>query len=195
MEVKAKAKYIHMAPRKVRLVVNLVRGLDTEKAYEQLQHINKAATRPVKKLLDSAVANAKHNFEIEKDNLYIKEMRVDEGPTLKRWKPRAFGRATPIHKRTSHIMLILEEKVPTAKKPTKKKKEEKLTKATKDQIKGDIGAKPVKQDVKEATESTEAKEIFDAKRKGKHRDTQHFDKKDMKQKGFLKKIFKRKSST
>lgn len=194
MEVKAKAKYIHMAPRKVRFVVNLIRGLDTEKAYEQLQYINKAACRPVRKLIDSAVANAKHNFEIEQDNLFIKEIRVDEGPTLQRWQPRAFGRAAPIRKRTSHISLILEEKVPSAKKPSKKKKkEEKLSEAT--EVKKDIPAKEVKQEVKEPVSSTEPKEIFDARRKGRHRDTQHFDKKDMKQKGFLKKIFKRKSST
>jgi len=196
MEVKAKARYIRIAPRKVRLVVDLIRGLDIEKAYAQLQFINKAATRPVRKLLDSAVANAHHNFEIEKDNLYIKEIRVDEGPTLYRWKARAFGRVAPIRKRTSHISVMLEEKAPTKKKAAPKKKEEKeLSKVSPEQVKGDRPAEQAEQKVKRPVESTEPQEIIDVRRKGKHRDAQHFDKKQMKDKGFLKKIFKRKSST
>jgi len=206
MKVKAKAKYIRMSPRKVRLVVDLIRGLDVEKADNQLQFIDKAATRPVKKLLDSAVANAHHNFEIEKDNLYIKEIRVDEGPTLNRWKSRAFGRATPIRKRSSHISLILEEKVPTKKvekkqkesafaKASADKKKEEISKVSPEQLKKDVSKKPVSQKVKEPVESEEAREPFDTRMKGKHRDRQHLDKKTMKNKGFLKKIFKRKSST
>ncbi len=206
MEVKAKAKYIRMSPRKVRLVVDLIRGLDVVKADNQLLFIKKVAARPVKKLLDSAVANAHHNFEIEKDNLYIKEIKVDEGPTLNRWKPRAFGRATPIRKRSSHISLILEEKVPTKKEEKKKdessfvkatddKKKGKLSRVSADQVKKDVSKKPVSQEVKKPVESEEAREPFDERMKGKHRDQQHFDKKTLKNKGFLKKIFKRKSST
>jgi len=109
METNAKAKFIRISPRKVRLVVDTVRGLKIEEALDKLKLINKAATKPVSKLINSAAANAEHNFELEKDNLYIKEIRVDEGPTLKRWMPRAHGRATPIRKRSSHINLILAE--------------------------------------------------------------------------------------
>lgn len=195
MDVKAKAKYIRMSPRKVRLVVDLIRGLDMERAYQQLMLVNKAAVKPVKKLLDSAVANAHHNFEIEKENLFIKEIRVDEGPTLQRWMPRAYGRATPILKRSSHISVILGEKVPSKAKPKKKPTARESSKVDAKTVKGDIVPKTVSQEAKQPKESEEIKEPFDARRKGKHRDQQHFDKKDMKKKGFLKKIFKRKSST
>jgi len=109
MEVKAKTKFIRMSSTKIRLVANLIKKLPVDKALEQLQFINKLAARPVAKLVNSAIANAEHNFEIAKDNLFIKEITVGEGPTLKRWLPRAHGRATPIRKRTSHLNLVLGE--------------------------------------------------------------------------------------
>jgi len=188
MRVKAKAKYIRMSPRKVRLVVDLIRGLDVEKAYTQLEFINKLAAQPVKKLIDSAVANAYHNFEIEKDNLFIKEIRVDEGPTLYRWTPKAYGRATPIRKRSSHIWLILDEKVPGKSKVKSKKKDEK---------KQDLSKKPEKTDskIKEKEQEKESvKEIFEEGRKAKTDDKKNLEKAG-KQKGFMKKVFKRKSNT
>lgn len=183
MEVKAKAKYIRMSPRKVRLVVDLIRGLDLDKAYAQLSLINKAAARPVEKLLNSAEANAHHNFEIEKDNLYIKEIRVDEGPVLQRWKARAYGRATEILRRSSHVNVVLEEKVPSKAKAKKsrEKKEER--------------AKPDSVQKEELKEKKGPQGSFDAKRKVKHRDKQHSDKKAEKEKGLFKKVFKRKSGT
>ncbi|MCD4705591.1 50S ribosomal protein L22, partial [bacterium] len=107
MEMKAKAKYIKMSPKKVRLVVDVIRKMDVDNALAQLKFINKLAAKPVEKLINSAIANAKHNFGLEKDNLYIKEIKVDEGAILKRWRPRAFGRAGAIRKRSSHISLIL----------------------------------------------------------------------------------------
>lgn len=109
MEVKAKAKYIRMSPRKVRLVADVVRGLRIDRALNQLYFLHKRATVPVKKVVESAVANAEHNYELDKNNLYIKEIRVDEGRTLHRFMPRAYGRATPIRKRTSHINVTLGE--------------------------------------------------------------------------------------
>lgn len=109
METKASAKFIRMSPKKVRLVVDTVRDMKITEALDRLRLTNKAATRPIVKLINSAVADAEHNFELEKNNLFIKEIRVDEGPTLKRWKPRAHGRAAPIRKRTSHIQVILAE--------------------------------------------------------------------------------------
>lgn len=109
MEVKAKAKFIRMSPTKIRLVANLIQKMTVEKALDQLRFINKLASGPVTKLLKSAIANAEHNFELEKNNLFIKELTVGQGPTLKRSMPRAHGRATPIRRRTSHINLILGE--------------------------------------------------------------------------------------
>lgn len=122
MQVSAKARYIRMSPKKIRLVLDLIRGLDVEDALRQLQFTNKAAVGPITKLLNSAIANATNNFNLEKSNLFIKEIRADDGPTLKRWKPRAFGRATPIRKRMAHISIVLDEKV--ASKEIKKKKQE-----------------------------------------------------------------------
>lgn len=110
MEAKAQAKFIRMSPRKVRLVIDLIRGLDVEEAKNQLRFMTKAAVKPVLKFLNSAVANAENNLKLQKENLYIKTITVDTGPTLKRWKPRAFGRATPIRKRSCHIRIILAEK-------------------------------------------------------------------------------------
>lgn len=109
MEVKAKAKFIRMSSSKIRLVANLIKKLPVNKALDQLRFINKLAAKPVAKLINSALANAEHNFELAKDNLFIKEITVGQGPTLKRWLPRAHGRATPIRKRTSHLNLVLGE--------------------------------------------------------------------------------------
>lgn len=114
MEVKAKAKYIRRSPKKVRLVVDVIRGLDVSTAENQLKFMNKGVVAPILKLLNSAVANAEYNFELKKDNLYIKEVRVDQGPTLKRWMPRAMGRATTIRKKSSHISVVLGERVPSS---------------------------------------------------------------------------------
>jgi large subunit ribosomal protein L22 len=111
METKARAKHIRMSPKKVRLVVDVIRGMEVDKALAQLRFINKKAVQPVKKLVESAIANARHNYALDKSNLYIKEITVDEGKTLYRYTPRALGRATPIRKRTSHINVILGELV------------------------------------------------------------------------------------
>jgi len=106
-EVKAKANYIRVAPRKVRLVIDQLKGLEAEKALDYLKFVNKAATRPITKLLSSAVANAENNFKLDKKDLYIKKIIVNDGPVLKRFRPRAHGRSAAIRKRTSHIELIL----------------------------------------------------------------------------------------
>ncbi len=110
MEVRATLRFLRQSPKKVRLVVGLVRGMDVAEAEAQLRFAVKKAARPVLKLLRSAVANAENNFKLDPKTLYIKRIFVDEGPTLKRWRPRAFGRASMIRKRTSHITIILGEK-------------------------------------------------------------------------------------
>ena len=99
-----------MSPRKVRLVVGAIRGKSAEEADVILSNLPKRAANPVFKLLKSAVANAKHNFNISKENLEVKSVRVDKGPTLKRFMPRARGMASPIRKRSSHVTLILTNK-------------------------------------------------------------------------------------
>ncbi|UOE94256.1 MULTISPECIES: 50S ribosomal protein L22 [Bacillaceae] len=110
MQAKAVAKQVRIAPRKVRLVVDLIRGKQVGEAVAILRHTPKAASPVVEKLLNSAIANAEHNYEMEPNNLYISEVFVDEGVTLKRFRPRAMGRASRINKRTSHITLVVSEK-------------------------------------------------------------------------------------
>ena len=122
MEVKAKLKHLRMSPRKVRLVASLIRGLEIEKAIDQLKFANKKAAKPVEKLLNSCIANGVNNFGLEKENLLIKEIKVDDGATLKRWMPRAHGRATPIRKRCSHVSITLSEIKESGKKKGKKHK-------------------------------------------------------------------------
>ncbi len=119
MDVNAKLRFLRISPTKVRLVVNAVRGLDIEVAEQQLQFMNKRSAEPILKLLKSAIANAENNFKLKKDNLFIKKITVDDGPILKRWRPRAYGRAGEIRKRSSHIHLVLGEKVETPKTDSK----------------------------------------------------------------------------
>ncbi|MGX9136451.1 50S ribosomal protein L22 [Rummeliibacillus sp. JY-2-4R] len=109
-QAKAIARTVRIAPRKVRLVVDLIRGKQVGEAVAILRHTPKAASPVVEKVLKSAVANAEHNYDLDVNNLVISEVFVDEGPTLKRFRPRAQGRASAINKRTSHITLVVSEK-------------------------------------------------------------------------------------
>lgn len=119
MEIKAYARYIRIAPRKVRLVTNLVKGLPATVAIAELKFLPKGAALPVRKLIESAVANAVHNFKLNRDTLFIQKITADGGPTLKRWRARAFGKAAPILKRTTHISIVLTDE-PIVKKNKKK---------------------------------------------------------------------------
>jgi large subunit ribosomal protein L22 len=110
MQAKAVARHIRIAPRKVRLVVDLIRGKKVGDAFAILKFTPKAASPVVEKVLKSAIANAEHNFDMDPDSLYITEAYVDQGPTLKRFRPRSQGRAYSIMKRTSHITLVVGEK-------------------------------------------------------------------------------------
>jgi large subunit ribosomal protein L22 len=107
----AKVKYVRIAPRKVRLIIDMIRGKNVDEAETLLNFSIKRAVRPVQKLLNQLVANAKQNENVDIDNLYISKAIVDEGPTLRRYKPRAMGRATRINKRTSHIYLEAAERM------------------------------------------------------------------------------------
>jgi len=111
----AKLNHLRMSPRKVRLVVDLVRGMDVNEAEAQLAHMPKRATNPLRKLLRSAIANAEHNFQKERSALFIQTFTVDGATPLKRFRPRAFGRAADIRKRVSHVTLVLGERTQTKK--------------------------------------------------------------------------------
>ncbi|MFH1175541.1 MAG: 50S ribosomal protein L22 [bacterium] len=119
MEIKAHLKYLRISPRKVRLVADAIKGSDIKTAKTRLNLLVKRSSNPISKLLDSAVANAQHNFNLKKENLYIGNVIVNEGPSLKRWMPRAQGRATEILKRTAHITVILREREQNLKEEVK----------------------------------------------------------------------------
>jgi large subunit ribosomal protein L22 len=105
--VRARARYVRSAPRKARLVMNHIRGKRVEHAQAILEHAPRAISTDILKLLNSAVANAESAYELGADELTVHRAYVDEGPTIKRFRPRALGRATPIHKRTSHMTIEL----------------------------------------------------------------------------------------
>ena len=109
MEAKAKVTYVRIAPRKVQIVLDLIRNKPVEEAAAILKHTPKAACEPLAKLLKSAVANAENNKDMDVSRLYVAECFVCQGPTLKRIRPRAQGRAYRINKKTSHITMVLKE--------------------------------------------------------------------------------------
>jgi len=109
MKVKAHARYIRQSPYKVRRVLDLVRGLPVEDAEHVLRLTPRAAADPIAKVLKSAVANAEHNHALDAEDMVVAEAFADEGPTLKRFRPRARGRASRIDKRTSHITIVVED--------------------------------------------------------------------------------------
>lgn len=115
-EVKAFARYIHVSPRKLRLVADLVRKQPVETALEQLRFSSKNAAIPLAKAINSAVANAVHNFSMNKESLFVKAITIDGGPVFKSYAPRAQGRAFVERKRTSHISVILESRQQSKKK-------------------------------------------------------------------------------
>jgi large subunit ribosomal protein L22 len=109
MEVRAIARYVRISPRKIRLVMDQVRGKKVEEALNILSFAPQRGARLLKKVINSAVANAEQNSGLDVDSLFIKRIYADEGPTLKRFRPRALGRATRIRKRTSHLTVVLDE--------------------------------------------------------------------------------------
>lgn len=108
MEIAAAARFIRISPRKIRLVMDQVRGKRVEEALNTLSLAPQKGARILKKLINSAVANAEQDSDVDVDSLYIKRLYADEGPILKRWRPRARGRATRIRKRTSHLTVVLD---------------------------------------------------------------------------------------
>ena len=162
LRARASARYVRMTPTKVRRVVDLIRGMEASEALSVLQFAPQAASEPVAKVLASAVANAEHNMQLDPESLIVSVAYVDEGPTLKRFRPRAQGRAYRIRKRTSHITIEVESLLPVA-RPTKAAKAAakgapaKATKAA-------AAAKPAKAatEAADATETAEAIEAIEA---------------------------------
>jgi large subunit ribosomal protein L22 len=110
VETKARARFIRISPRKASLVVDMIRGKRVDEALNILSFCPKKGARIVRKLIDSAIANATKEGKIDVDKLYVKKIFVNEGPIIKRFMPRAMGRATPIRKRTAHLTVVLDEK-------------------------------------------------------------------------------------
>lgn len=181
MKVRAELNYLRIAPRKVRLVSGLIRGMTIQKAEAELRFLPKRSSLPLLKLLKSAVANAEHNFNLEKQGLVISEIRVDQGPVLKRFRARAFGKAAQILKRTSHVSLVLESK---AAKVTKEAKATNVAKTAEE-----MNAVNVVKETKVAendTERTEKHSIRAAMKKERSGARQ-------KTKGFVRRMFQRKA--
>lgn len=110
MKVQASAKNVRITPRKVRLVLDQVRGLSVDQAQRVLAFLPNKGAEPVLKLINSAAANAEHNYKLDRKNLYVAQIQAGAGLTIKRFRPRAFGRAAMIRKATSHLTVVLEEK-------------------------------------------------------------------------------------
>lgn len=150
MSILAKLRHLRIAPRKVRLVADLIRGKSIKESQNILNFIVKRAAGPLSNLLKSAVANAKNNFQIQEDNLYISKIIVDEGRKQKRWRPRARGQAAEIQKKSSHITIYLDkikgefEQNEKAGKPEKIKKTKKFSKIRKSKLGKEIGVKKPK---------------------------------------------------
>ena len=128
MKVTAQLKNFRIAPRKVRLLAEVLRGYDVDEALLNLKHTIKRSTDPLTQLLGSAIANAENNFGLDRRNLYVSDFQVGEATRLKRWMPRAFGRATPIIKRSSHITIVVDERI----EGKNRKSKEQLDKERKD---------------------------------------------------------------
>ncbi len=158
MEIKAKLNHLRISSRKVRLVADLIRGIRVEEAEFQLKFLTQRAAFSLLKLLNSAIANAKHNFGIEKENLYISKITVNTGPILKRWRPRSRGMASPIKKRTSHVEIVLEERGEGKIKKAKKAKKIKETEE-KEAIKERAGKEPKPEKIEKKPEFRPEKRI------------------------------------
>lgn len=159
MKVTAELNNLRVSPRKAKLVADLIKGMDALEAVSQLDVAIKKTSGYMQKLLLSAIANAENNFGLAKDNLYVLDVNVGAGPTMKRWMPKAYGRAGQILKRTSKIRIILEERVEGKGRKTK----EQMDKEKKEKLKQAMAES--KQREKEAAEkeSDAAKELKEAK--------------------------------
>lgn len=189
MKVVAQVKNLRISPRKVRLVADLIKGMDAKDAIIQLENTIKRSGTEFEKLLKSAIANAENNWGLDKDNLYILDIQVGEGYRMKRWLPRAFGRATQILKRTSNIMMTLEERVEGKNRKSKEQleKEKKSREEEKKKLEKEIEAERSASAKGESETEKEKVEIpFREKRSEEGQGKGE-------KKGWMKKMFQRKA--
>lgn len=190
MEVKASLKHLRMSPRKARLVIDVVRKMPVNIALDQLKFINKKAADPIATLIRSAIANGVNTYSLEENNLYIKEIRSDEGTMLKRWMPRAHGRATSIRKRGCHLNLVLAEIKASGQKEKKVIKVAdpvKLEKLAADSAKSVKGTKAKKETKTKVSSSDKVNEAADPRMESHNGPAKGDDK------GFSAKMFRRKA--
>jgi large subunit ribosomal protein L22 len=185
MKVSAKLKNLRIAPRKVRLTSGLIKGMDAMEALDQLETLIKKSNPYMKKLLESAISNGENNFGLDKKNLFVFDVVVNAGSALKRWMPKAYGRAGQILKRTSKVEIILEERIEG--KGRKSKEEMEKEKQTRIEEK--------KKAEKAASKDLEEKEKKEEKTdtKNKTAESKELSKKVEKKGGITSKIFRRKS--
>jgi len=186
MKVTARLNNLRISPRKVRLLRKSIEGIDVDEALINLKNIIKRSSFPLEKLLRSAIANAENNFGLDKDNLYIFEIQVGEGTKMKRWLPRAYGRATPLIKRNSNVVLMLEERI----EGKNRKSKEQLEKEKKER---EENRKKMEQEImKERGQSEDIKKAEKDKLQSKKETVEKESKKTQKS-GWMNKIFRRKS--
>lgn len=192
MKVTATLKNLRTSPRKVRLVAEAIKGMDANAALIQLPFIVKKSSHDLEKLLRSAIANARNNFGIDVDNLLVEEVRVGEGPRLKRWLPRAYGRATLILKRTSHISLTVAEKVEGKNRLSQEELAKERTKRAEAKRKA-LESLAAEQEMMEK-EQAEQEESKSAEKKAPRVNKKGSMAAKKGQDGFLKKVFQRKAA-
>ena len=192
MQVKAKLNNLRISPRKVRLVADIVKGMDVDESLVVVANIVKRSSAHLEKLIKSAIANAENNFGMDRDNLYIFDIQVSEGYTLKRWMPRAYGRATTILKRSSKVFVILEERVEGKNRKSKKQLEEERESRIKEKTKRQKVVTEGSEKIKEEVKETEGEEKISAEHKKEHHDVEG-KRKQSRESGWAKKIFRRKS--
>lgn len=166
MEVSATLRYLRMSPRKVRVVADAIRRMRAVDAEYQLQFMSRDASEPMLKLLRSAIANAENNNELKKENLFVRSVFVNQGPTLKRFRARAFGRAAEIRKRSSHITIVLDELKPS-KQPSALKKSATVSKSKKKSTEARpvVDYKDIKREAKGPEQKREGGEVSEPQAK------------------------------
>lgn len=192
MKVKATLKNLRMSPRKVRLITDNIKGMDANEALVQLRHITKKTSGVLEKLLLSALANAENNFGLDRDNMFVSDVLVGEGTRLKRWLPRAQGRATLILKRTCHIKLEIEERIEGKNRKSKQQMEKERAKREAEKEK--MLEEDAKRMEKEEKEKEEGEKSVIEKAPAEKISVKSETAKKGQEKGFLKKVFQRKSA-
>lgn len=193
MQVKAKLNNLRISPRKVRLVAELVRGLDVQDALNQIEASYKRGSLPMKKLIESAISNGENNLGIDRNNMYIFSILVDAGPSLKRWMPKAYGRASQILKRTTQVEVTLEERVEGKGRKSQEELEELRKKRMEEKMKKE---KEIRKEAaeKEAGEKDKKESLTKILEKNKEKTTEKGKVlEEKKGKGWASRIFRRKS--